>query len=156
MYKRQVLHRLDRKLCYFETDISATVMYAVTESPFREVTICSAGHPAPLIAHPDRPAELVDISAGVLLGIEPDLPRVSDKVELAPGSALAFYTDGLVERRGGADRESDPYTERQELVRRAFSADHNAETICSHIVAAGLGDESVEDDVAVVVVRRLP
>ena len=153
----EVVHRLDRKLCYFESDISATVVYAVTEPPFSQVKICSAGHPAPLIAYPGRPpAELVDISASVLLGIEPDFPRVSDTVDLTPGSALAFYTDGLVERRGGPDRKVDLYGERQDLVRHAFSADHNAETICSHIVAAGLGDESVEDDVAVVVVRRLP
>jgi serine phosphatase RsbU (regulator of sigma subunit) len=153
----EVVHRLDRKLCYFESDISATVVYAVTEPPFDQLTICSAGHPAPLVAHPGQPwAELVDISAGVLLGIEPDLPRTSDKVDLAPGSALAFYTDGLVERRGGPDREVDLYGERQDLVRHAFRADDNAETICSHIVAAGLGDETVEDDVAVVVVRRLP
>ena len=92
----------------------------------------------------------------MLLGIEPDLPRVSDKVDLTPGSALAFYTDGLVERRGGPDGEVDLYGERQDLVRHVFTADHNAETSCSHIIAAGLGDESVEDDVAVVVVRRLP
>lgn len=149
----EVVHRLDRKLCYFESDISATVVYAVTEPPFDQMTICSAGHPTPLVAHPGQgQAELVEISGGVLLGIEPDLPRVSDRIDLGPGSALAFYTDGLVERRGGAD----PHSEHQDLVRRAFTADHNAETICSHIVAAGLGDESVEDDVAVVVVRRLP
>jgi serine phosphatase RsbU (regulator of sigma subunit) len=152
----EVMHRLDRKLSYFESDISATVVYAVTQPPFEQVTICNAGHPAPLVAHPGQPrAELVDISAGVLLGIEPDLPRVSEKVDLTPGSALAFYTDGLIERRGGPDPETDLYGERQDLVSHAFTADHNAETICSHIIAAGLGDDYVEDDVALVVVRRL-
>ncbi len=153
----EVLHRLDRKLCYFESDISATIVYAVTEPPFDQVTICSAGHPAPLVAHPGQSqAEIVEVSGGVLLGIEPDLPRVSDKIDLTPGSTLAFYTDGLVERRAGPDRDADPYGDHQDLVRHAFTADDNAETICSHIIAAGLGDESVEDDVAVVVVRRLP
>ncbi len=153
----EVLHRLDRKLCYFESDISATVVYAVTEPPYDQVTICNAGHPAPLIAHPDggTPAELADISSGVMLGVAPDRPRQSDKITLPVGTALAFYTDGLVERRGGPDREADLYGERQDLVREAFSAEHNAETICSHIIAAGLGDESVEDDVALVVVRRV-
>ena len=44
----EVLQRLDRKLCHFETEISATVLYAVTEPPFDQVVICNAGHPAPL------------------------------------------------------------------------------------------------------------
>jgi len=33
-------------------------------------------------------------------------------------------------------------------------AGDNAETACSRIIAGGLGDDSVEDDVALVVVRR--
>jgi hypothetical protein len=39
-------------------------------------------------------------------------------------------------------------------VRRAFVASDNAETACSRIIAEGLGDDSVEDDVALLVVRR--
>jgi phosphoserine phosphatase RsbU/P len=39
-------------------------------------------------------------------------------------------------------------------VRRAFAADDDAETACTRMIAEGLGDDSVEDDVALVVVRR--
>ncbi|MDZ5620434.1 GAF domain-containing SpoIIE family protein phosphatase [Nocardioides sp. HM23] len=151
----EVVQRLDRKLCYFESEISATVVYAVTEPPFDQVVICSAGHPAPLIARAGRTAaDPADIQTGLLLGLEPEGQRQSEKIVLEPGTALAFFTDGLVERRGGPDRHPDQYGERLELVRQAFSAGHNAETICSRIIAVGLGDESVEDDVALVVVRR--
>jgi sigma-B regulation protein RsbU (phosphoserine phosphatase) len=151
----EVLQRLDRKLCFFETDISATVIYAVTEPPFDTVVVCTAGHPAPLIAHAGQSqSEVVDITAGVLLGVDPEVPRHSEKIALSPGSALAFFTDGLVERRQGRDGHPDQYGERLELIRRSFSSTHDAETVCSHVIAAGLGDESVEDDVALVVVRR--
>lgn len=151
----EVVSRLDRKLCHFETEISATVVYAVTEPPFDHVMVCNAGHPAPLITHVgDACAEVADVSAGVLLGVDPGRRRDSEKILLSPGTALAFFTDGLVERRERAEPSADPYGERMEVVRRAFDAEHNAETACSHIIAAGLGDESVEDDVALVVVRR--
>ena len=151
----EVLHRLDRKLCFFESDVSATVVYAVAEPPFDFLTICNAGHPAPLIAQPgQRSAQTAPISAGLLLGLDPEQQRRNDKVALAPGSSLAFYTDGLVDRRKGPDEAADPDLERLDLVRRAFVATDNAETACSRIIAEGLGDDSVEDDVALVVVRR--
>src|SRR4051794_13373734 len=79
----EVLHRLDRKLGYFEVDISATVLYAVTDPPFDVVTICNAGHPAPLIAQSGEPfADLADVSPGLLLGLDPETQRHSDKVPL--------------------------------------------------------------------------
>ena len=151
----EVLQRLDRKLCYFESEISATVVYAVTAPPFDVLTISDAGHPAPLMAHPDRSvADIVPVTPGLLLGLDPERPRRSDTVPLPAGAALALYTDGLVERRERSDRHPDPDLERLELVRRAFAAGDDAETACSRIIAEGLGDDSVEDDVALVVVRR--
>ena len=151
----EVLYRLDRKLCYFESDISATVVYAVSKPPFDLMTICNAGHPAPLIAQRGQPfAEIANVSAGLLLGLDPEQPRHSETFLLSPGAALAFYTDGLVDRRRAANQQTDPDIERLELVRRAFVASDNAETACSRIIAEGLGDDSVEDDVALLVVRR--
>ncbi|MCW2792286.1 MAG: hypothetical protein JWO76_1384 [Nocardioides sp.] len=151
----EVLHRLDRKLCYFEGEISATVVYAVTEPPFDVLTVCNAGHPPPLIVRSGQPyAEIADLSSGLLLGIEPELHRRGEELRLSKGDALAFYTDGLVDRRRGSDQQSDPDVERLELVRRAFVSGDNAETACARIIAGGLGDDNVEDDVALLVVRR--
>jgi serine phosphatase RsbU (regulator of sigma subunit) len=151
----EVVYRLDRKLCYFESDITATVVYAVSEPPFDVLTVCNAGHPAPLVARRGQPfAEVTDVSAGMLLGLDPEQQRRSEEVPLSPGAAIAFYTDGLVERRTRRGEHADPDVERLDLVRRAFVAGDNAETACSLIIAGGLGDDSVEDDVALVVVRR--
>jgi sigma-B regulation protein RsbU (phosphoserine phosphatase) len=151
----EVIQRLDRNVCFFENEITATVVFAVTEPPFDVVTVCNAGHPAPLIALGERlGADVADVSAGLLLGLDPEQERHSDRLLLSPGDALAFYTDGLVERRKTPDQYTDPDVERLELVRRVFVAGDNAETACSRIIAEGLGDDSVEDDVALVVVRR--
>ena len=59
----------------------------------------------------------------------------------------------LVERPGEVPHGSG-WRERLDLVRRAVRSDQDAETICSRIIATGLGDESVEDDVAVIAMRR--
>jgi hypothetical protein len=46
------------------------------------------------------------------------------------------------------------WRKRLDLVRGAIHSDQDAETICSRVIAAGLGDESTADDVAVIALRR--
>ena len=151
----EVLHRLDRKLCHFEGDITATVIYAVTEPPFETMLVSSAGHPAPLLAHAGEPlAHEVEILGDVMLGVDPTTERQSHELVLEPGDALVLYTDGLVERADTASPDVEWWSERLDLVLRALHSDQDAETICSRITAAGLGDDSVADDVAVIAVRR--
>jgi serine phosphatase RsbU (regulator of sigma subunit) len=151
----EVLRRLDRKLCHFESGITATVIYAVTEPPFDSLLICTAGHPPPLIAGSGQPeAHEAQVPAGLILGIDPERQRQSHELVLEQGAALVFYTDGLVERVGTTSAAFEGWRERLDLVCRAVHSDQDAETICSRIIAAGLGDESVEDDVAVIAMRR--
>jgi serine phosphatase RsbU (regulator of sigma subunit) len=95
------------------------------------------------------------VPPGLLLGFNPEHERHSHEVLVEPGDALVFYTDGLVERVGRPFTDPDGWSERHGVVRRAFRSDQDAETICTHVIAAGLGDESVEDDVAVIALRRV-
>ncbi|MCW2753163.1 MAG: fused histidine kinase with domain/SpoIIE-like protein [Marmoricola sp.] len=150
----EVLQRLDRKLCYFESDITATVAYAVLEPPFDRVSLCIAGHPLPLIASREAPPRPVDLVPGLLLGFESRYVRTTETIQLPPGGVLALYTDGLVERRLQGRSCGDPLGDRLGDVMRSISPDQDAETICSRVIATGLGDDSVEDDVALVVIRR--
>ncbi len=151
----EVMRRLDRKFCHFEADISATVVYAVTEPPYNYLTLCNAGHPAPLFAEEGgERADVAPVRHGLLLGFDPDHVRRSERLPLPPGTAVAFYTDGLVERKFVALEGQDPYGERLDAVRSSFRSDQDAETICSRVIAAGLGDDNADDDVALVVVRR--
>lgn len=151
----EVLQRLDRKISHFEPDLTATIVYAVTEPPFETITISSAGHPPPLRVEPGREAVPLDLATDTLLGVDPGLVRTVSTVAWPAGASFAFYTDGLVERRPVVNQQQDPYWARLSLVRRGFLAADDAETACTRIVAEGLGDDSVEDDVALAVVRRL-
>jgi phosphoserine phosphatase RsbU/P len=151
----EVLSRLDRKLWHFERGITATVIYATTEPPFDTVVICTAGHPPPLVAVSGQPtAEEAHVPPGLILGVNPEHQRHSHEFAVELGTALVFYTDGLVERHGHGSASLDGWRERLDLVCRSFRSDQDAETICSRVIAAGLGDESVEDDVAVLAMRR--
>ncbi len=68
-------------------------------------SLCLAGHPAPLLVHGGRTAELLPYEeGGPALGLLPESEWNSIEVELgAPGAAwgLMLYTDGLIEGRIG-------------------------------------------------------
>ncbi|MFH9586261.1 SpoIIE family protein phosphatase [Streptomyces luteogriseus] len=80
-------------------DAIATCVYAVCDLRRGTCELSSAGHLPPVLATADGSAELVEVPGGVPLGVGGvDFGTV--EVELAPGSLLALYTDGLVENRG--------------------------------------------------------
>ncbi|MBB6421906.1 SpoIIE family protein phosphatase, partial [Streptomyces sp. AK010] len=83
--------------------LGATCLYAVHDPVTGTCTVASAGHPAPVVAMPGQPPDLLDLSVGPPLGIG-GLPFECAEVGVPEGSVLAFYTDGLIEsRRAGMD-----------------------------------------------------
>ncbi|WP_405865067.1 SpoIIE family protein phosphatase [Streptomyces sp. NBC_00005] len=59
-----------------------------------------AGHPPPLLRHPDGHTEVLDLPGGVVLGVDPHAHYPVSELRIEPGAVLALYTDGLVERPG--------------------------------------------------------
>ncbi|MER6561421.1 SpoIIE family protein phosphatase [Streptomyces sp. NPDC001027] len=84
-------------------EVGATCVYAVYDPVSRRCTMARAGHPPPALVTPDGEVRFLDLPAGPPLGLG-GLPFESVEVELAEGSLLALYTDGLVE---AADRDID-------------------------------------------------
>ncbi|GAA2316955.1 SpoIIE family protein phosphatase [Streptomyces hawaiiensis] len=80
-------------------DAIATCVYAVCDLGRGTCELSSAGHLPPVLAGADGSARLVDVPGGVPLGVG-GVEFGTVEVELAPGSLLALYTDGLVENRG--------------------------------------------------------
>lgn len=72
----------------------------------------SAGHPPPAVVDPDGTVSYVPLNPGPPLGVN-GLPFEVAEVQLAPGSLLVLYTDGLIE-----GRESDLDEGMAELRRR--------------------------------------
>ena len=81
-------------------------------SPDGTVSICSAGHPFPVMITEGQPRWL-EIS-GPLLALAPDLPFPMQSIVLEPGTRLALYTDGLSEV---AEMRRDPVAAGHRLFR---------------------------------------
>ncbi len=84
-----------------EQVVGATCLYAVYDPVSRHCTMARAGHPPPVLADPGGEVSLPDVPAGPPLGLG-GLPFEECDLELAEGSVLAFYTNGLLQG-GGED-----------------------------------------------------
>jgi integral membrane sensor domain MASE1 len=111
------------------------------------LTMCSAGHPLPLLLRADGTVESVG-RPGLLLGVEAD-PLLTDRtVEIGPGDALILYTDGLTDAYA-------PHSTLDVASALASCAGRSASEIADRIEHAALDGDTREprDDIALVVVR---
>jgi phosphoserine phosphatase RsbU/P len=145
----EILKRLDRKIQYFEPGALATVLCAVFEPSLDVLRISSAGHLPPILAHPDGPADAVEIATDVLIGLAPAADRQATTFSFPPGGLLCLYTDGLVERH---DRFLDDGIGR---LAEAVTARH-PEVACATAMASMSDFTLHRDDVALLMLRRRP
>ncbi|WP_246204013.1 SpoIIE family protein phosphatase, partial [Streptomyces tailanensis] len=80
-------------------DFGATCLYAVYDPVSRRCTVARAGHVLPAVVALDGTVDVLDLPPGPPLGLG-GLPFEAAEFELAEGSLLALYTDGLLEARG--------------------------------------------------------
>lgn len=149
----RVLELLDRKLSHFEDDITASVIYAITRPPFEQLVMSSAGHPPPVLALMDQPGSTVSMGTDLLLGVASEQERTNHVVDLPADATLALHTDGLTDAR--------PWTEestrrRTESFHRALQPRQDAETACARVISQTLAEEALSDDVALLLITRLP
>ncbi|MFJ5774178.1 SpoIIE family protein phosphatase [Streptomyces sp. NPDC093094] len=124
----------------------ATCLYAIYDPVSLRCSVARAGHPPPALVRPDRLVEFLDVPVGPPLGLG-GLPYETQDVELAEGSRLVLYTDGLVEDRG---RDIDVGLE---LLREALEeAGPSPEETCRSVVDARLPARR-GDDIALIVAR---
>ena len=151
----EVLHRLDRKICHFEPDALATVLFGVSSHPYEEWRFSSAGHYPPLVAAPGRAAEVVDLAPDRLLGLDASAPRRTTTVTVPPDGLLCLFTDGLVERRPGYDDGVvDIIDSNIARLAQALATVDDAEMGCIRALTEVVGDVVAEDDIAVLVAQR--
>jgi serine phosphatase RsbU (regulator of sigma subunit) len=87
----------------------------------------------------------------LMLGVDCAVERAERVTELAPGSTVLLYTDGLVERR---DSVLDAGMARL-VARLGELADRPLEELCDALLDRVLAG-TPEDDVAIVAVRLVP
>jgi PAS domain S-box-containing protein len=130
-----------------ENDIGATCLYAVYDPVSRRCSLARAGHPMPALVTPDDvTVTFVDMPASPPLGLG-GLPFETTEIELAPGSMLVLYTDGLIE-----SREHDIDLGLEQLRSALTHPAPSLETTCDNVLETVLG-EGHEDDVALLVAR---
>ncbi|ELS57430.1 SpoIIE family protein phosphatase [Streptomyces viridochromogenes] len=126
--------------------VGATCLYAVYDPVSQRCTLTRAGHPLPAVVAPDGTVEFVDLPSGPPLGLG-GMPFETVELELAEGSQLVLYTDGLVE-----DRHRDIEAGMDKLRTVLSRADRPSEETCEAILDALLPARP-GDDVALLVAR---
>ncbi len=141
---------LDRFAARLPAAACTTALCAVLDSTTGTLTYSSAGHPPPILVHPDRTTRTLDDGRAIPLGLRPDLPRPEARVTMPPGATLLLYTDGLVERRRQTIGRGIAHT--SDLVRDGH--DTALEDLAGRILARRQPVGGYEDDVALLLYRR--
>ncbi|MFJ8107533.1 PP2C family protein-serine/threonine phosphatase [Streptomyces sp. NPDC096132] len=143
-----------------DDEIFATLCTVDISPDGRRAGLCLAGHPAPLIAGPGRPARLLpQENNGPALGLVPGARWPRMQVELGAEWSLMLYTDGLIEGRVGAGRmERLGQDGMVEMIRRQLSEGLSGEELLRAAVSEvrELNGGELTDDVAVVLLDRVP
>jgi serine phosphatase RsbU (regulator of sigma subunit) len=127
----------------------ATCLYAVIDPSAGTAEIARAGHLPPVLAGPGEQARLLDLPAGLPLGLAMGSFEVT-RFALPPGATLALYTDGLVEDR---TRPIDDglYALQEALAAALARPGTTIDTTCKDI--AHTLREHGEDDMTLMLVR---
>ncbi|HEY0485804.1 MAG TPA: GAF domain-containing SpoIIE family protein phosphatase [Mycobacteriales bacterium] len=132
------------------TNFATMVFGRVEEAPDGGLRLrwTNAGHPPPLLRHPDGHTRLLRHTPNLPLGIRPHEPRQDHVEALQPGSTLLLYTDGLVEGRhspvsAGLGRL---------LVAAQELGDLPLEKFCDSIIDRMAGPDT-SDDIALIAMR---
>ncbi|MCB5178896.1 PP2C family protein-serine/threonine phosphatase [Streptomyces antimicrobicus] len=138
-------------------EIFATLCTVDISPDGRSAGLCLAGHPAPLISRPGRPARLLPYeSSGPALGLLPKARWPRRQVELGGTWSLMLYTDGLIEGRIGEGRERLGQDGMVEMINRHLDQGLRGERLLEAAVteARRLNGGELTDDVAVVLLDR--
>jgi serine phosphatase RsbU (regulator of sigma subunit) len=113
----------------------------------------SAGHPPPLLVHPDGRVDVLARSIGLPLGVLAGRPRPDHRTILPPGATLVLYTDGLIEHAVAEHSTRDLDAGLARLVDAlARSSSLGVEALCDELMGL-LPATGADDDVALIALR---
>jgi PAS domain S-box-containing protein len=152
----QVLSQLDAAMAQLQLNTYATAALARFEQTPSELRRgvtrmrwANAGHPPPLIIHPDGTiAELAGWRGDLMLGVDHTTRRRDSVVTLDRNTTVLLYTDGLIERR---DSDLDDGMTRLRAAATRL-ADRPLDELCDQLIDQ-LVETTPDDDVALVAIR---
>jgi serine phosphatase RsbU (regulator of sigma subunit) len=149
----ETLVLLSRLLAVTEPDrdaLFATACVVLLDPQTGMCRVANAGHLPPAVRQPDGDVSFVTAVGGLPLGIESAGAIGEEFVALAPGAVMVLFTDGLVEERH-VSLDVGLTALCHVLQEDAVSP----ERLCDRLLEAMFSDRAQEDDVAIVVLRRL-
>ena len=147
----EVVDRVNGLLGFIRPATMTTAAYLALDPESETVSIVSAGHPPPLVIHPDGSASYLEVPAAVPLGVSSGTRYRGFDYHLPTGSTLVLYTDGVVEVRG---ESIDLGLER---LRSLGARGHGSiELLADAVVDELVADGRPADDVALLAARVVP
>jgi serine phosphatase RsbU (regulator of sigma subunit) len=143
-----VFEKVDSYFDRFDIAQLVTVLYCLVDLDTGTVEIGNAGHLPPILIQPGG-SQWLPTLVGPPFGV-PAHERQAVAHPLHSGGGLAFFTDGLVERRG---EDIDVGLQRA-LSATVGGSETNAETLLRRLVRAGGANHQHDDDITVVVLLR--
>ncbi|WP_329599531.1 SpoIIE family protein phosphatase [Streptomyces pseudovenezuelae] len=145
----EVMRSTNRLLIDLGAELFASCLYLRLDPGRGRAVMARAGHPPPLLRRPDGRVRVLDLAGGPLLGIDGSAVYPTTEVELAPGSVLVLYTDGLIESPG-----VDIEDALAELGRRlAEAGDRPLDELADELVRHSAAARERIDDVALLLLR---
>ncbi len=137
-----------------QTDLFVTVFYAILDTTNSTICYANGGHNPPVMLHKNGEISLLK-TAGIALGVLPDIEVESQLQPFNPGDTLILYTDGITE---AINEDYDEFgLKRLSLVVKNH-VNEDADQIVHHItetIAQHTGDTPQFDDMTMVVIKNV-
>jgi serine phosphatase RsbU (regulator of sigma subunit)/anti-sigma regulatory factor (Ser/Thr protein kinase) len=148
---QEVLYHLDEQAQRLGQDRMATCVYAVYDPIAHRLVVANAGHPPPVLLHPDGLAEVLRVPPGAPIGVG-GVPFEAVELPAPAGATLLLYTDGLVESRsrdvwGGIELLRERLHDAASVV-----SPPPLEPLCDEVLEI-LGPGDRDDDIALLAAR---
>ncbi|MGW5663531.1 SpoIIE family protein phosphatase [Streptomyces sp. NPDC003758] len=148
----EVLARTNRLLTDFDPGLFASCLYVHLDLAHHRAQLATAGHPPALVRHPDGHTEIVRLSPGLLLGIDPAADYQAGEIVLPPDALLALYTDGLIETPG-VDLDDATAGLADHLTR---AGDQPLDALADTLIGRTSHTDPRSDDIALLLLHRQP
>ncbi|MFF5922215.1 SpoIIE family protein phosphatase [Streptomyces flavochromogenes] len=149
---QDVMRGTNRLLIDLDPGQFASCCYVLLDPKSGQLRAVRAGHPPPLLMHPNGVTERIELAGGMVLGIDVHASYPVTRLQLEPGAVLALFTDGLVEKPG------QDIDDGIELLRRALAATASlplAEA-ADRVIRDARQVTSRPDDIALLLAARPP
>jgi sigma-B regulation protein RsbU (phosphoserine phosphatase) len=125
-----------------------TLMYGILDTFTREFRFVCAGHPGPILTHPDKAAQQLQLPA-LPVGVMDEAAYEDTLLELQPGDRLYVYSDGLNEETNstgeqfGYERLLEAIADGKEL-----SLEDSIDSVIAKVIGWH-GKDHLKDDVSI-------